>query len=165
MEKELSSVLQDNLLRILEERFNKNLNRHQGVTWSAVQGKLEANPSKLWSLNEMEATGGEPDVIYADQESEEYLFFDCSIESPDGRRSVCYDLEGLESRKAHKPKNNAVDMAAAMGAELLTKDDYRALQQHGDFDTKTSSWLATPEKIRSYGGAIFGDFRYGQVFI
>ena len=141
------------------------MNRHQGLEWAAVQAKLEANPEKLWSLSEMERTGGEPDVVGHDKKTGEYIFYDCSAESPNGRRSVCYDRAALESRKANKPENNAVDMAAAMGIELLTEEQYRALQKLGDFDTKTSSWVNTPADIRKLGGALFCDRRYDPVFV
>lgn len=153
------------LLNTLEARFEKNMNRHEGFEWGEVQAKLEAMTEKLWSLNEMERTGGEPDVVGYDEKTGEYIFYDCSAESPKGRRSVCYDREGLESRKEHKPENNAIDMAAAMGIELLTEEQYRELQKLGNFDTKTSSWVKTPSEIRKLGGAIFADFRYGNVFV
>ncbi|MBC7847472.1 MAG: DUF4256 domain-containing protein [Flavobacterium sp.] len=153
------------LLKILENRFDKNTNRHKGLEWANVQTKLEANPEKLWSLNEMERTGGEPDVVGYDKSKDEYLFYDCSAESPKDRRSVCYDREALESRKEHKPKNSALEMASEMGIELLTEVQYRELQQLGNFDTKTSSWIQTPVDIRKLGGAIFADFRYDNVFI
>jgi len=155
----------EELLRTLKTRFEKNINRHKGIVWAEVQAKLEANVKKLWSLNEMETTGGEPDVVGYDKKTDEYIFFDCSAESPSGRRSVCYDREGLDSRKEHKPENNAVDMAAAMGIELLTEEQYLELQKLGDFDTKTSSWVKTPSKIRELGGALFADRRYGRVFV
>ncbi|CCQ92636.1 conserved hypothetical protein [[Clostridium] ultunense Esp] len=163
--KELSPEQREKLLETLKARFEKNMNRHEGLKWAKVQAKLEANPGKLWSLNEMERTGGEPDVVGYDKETDEYIFFDCSAESPKGRRSVCYDREALESRKEHKPENNAVDMASAMGIELLTEEQYRELQKLGNFDTKTSSWVKTPENIRRLGGAIFGDRRYDTVFV
>lgn len=163
--KELSPEQREKLLETLKARFEKNMNRHEGLEWDKVQAKLEANPEKLWSLNEMERTGGEPDVVGYDKETDEYIFFDCSAESPKGRRSVCYDREALESRKEHKPENNAVDMAYAMGIELLTEEQYRELQKLGNFDTKTSSWVKTPENIRRLGGAIFGDRRYDTVFV
>ena len=153
------------LLQILEKRFAENMNRHKGLSWEAVQSKLESNPKKLWSLSEMERTGGEPDVVGFDKTSNAFIFMDCSAESPEGRRSTCYDMEGLLSRKQHRPENNAVDMAAEMGIELLTEEEYRQLQQLGEFDAKTSSWLKTPSDIRELGGAIFGDFRYGKVFV
>lgn len=141
------------------------MNRHEGLEWTKVQAKLEANTEKLWSLNEMEITGGEPDVVDFDIKTGEYIFYDCSEESPKGRRSLCYDQEALESRKENKPKNNVIDMAAAMGIELLKEEEYRDLQKHGKYDTKTSSWLITPSDIRKLGGAIFADFRYGNVFV
>jgi len=149
----------------LKVRFEKNLNRHTGIEWADVQAKLEANPDKLWSLNEMETTGGEPDVVGYDGNTGEYVFYDCSSESPKGRRSICYDREALESRKEHKPHNNAMEMAAAMGIELLTEEQYRELQQLGNFDLKTSSWVKTPVSIRKLGGAIFCDRRYDTVFV
>jgi hypothetical protein len=163
--KELSPEQREELLRALKVRFEKNMNRHKGLEWAKVQTKLEANTEKLWSLNEMERTGGEPDVIGHDKKTGEYIFYDCSAESPNGRRNVCYDREGLESRKEHKPENNAIDMAAAMGIELLTEDQYRELQKLGNFDTKTSSWVKTPFDIRKLGGALFADRRYGNVFV
>jgi Protein of unknown function (DUF4256) len=153
------------LLRTLKARFQKNMNRHPDLEWAKVEARLEANTEKLWSLNEMERTGGEPDVVDHDEQTGEYTFQDCSAESPKGRRSVCYDREGQESRKEHKPENNAVDMAAAMGIELLTEDEYRELQKLGDFDTKTSSWVRTPSAIRRLGGALFCDRRYDHVFV
>jgi len=156
---------QAELLQVLSARFQKNMPRHPGLEWAAIQANLEAKTHKLWSLHEMEISGGEPDVIGHDTASNEYLFVDCSAESPAGRRSVCYDREGLESRKENRPANNAVDMAAAMGIELLSEEQYRALQQLGSFDAKTSSWLQTPAVIRKLGGALYGDFRYGQVFV
>jgi hypothetical protein len=152
------------LLRTLNARFEKNMNRHQGLQRTAVQARLEANPEKLWSLREMERTGGEPDVVGHDKKTGEYVFYDCSGESPKGRRSVCYDREALEARKEHKPKNSATDMAAAMGIEILTEAQYRELQTLGEFDTKTSSWVQTPPYIRARGGAIFCDRRYDHVF-
>jgi hypothetical protein len=155
----------EELLRTLKARFEKNMSRHQGLEWAKVQAKLGANPEKLWSLNEMERTGGEPDVVGHDNKSGEYIFYDCSAESPKGRRSSCYDREALESRKEHKPENNAMDMAAAMGVELLTEEQYRGLQELGAFDTKTSSWVKTPADIRKLGGALFCDRRYGHVFV
>ncbi|MEP6949160.1 MAG: DUF4256 domain-containing protein [Ginsengibacter sp.] len=163
--KNLSPEQRGELLSTLKARFEKNMNRHNGLAWPKVQAKLEANIEKLRSLNEMEITGGEPDVVGHDKKTGEYIFYDCSSESPKGRRSVCYDHEALESRKEHKPEDNAIDMAAAMGIELLTEEEYRELQQLGDFDTKTSSWIITPPDIRKPGGAIFGDFRYGNVFV
>src|SRR5437588_3784407 len=163
--KELSPKQREELLRALKDRFEKNMNRHKGLKWAKVQAKLEANAEKLWSLNEMERTGGEPDVVGHDKKRGEYIFFDCSAESPKGRTSVCYDREGLESRKEHKPKNTAMDMAAAMGIELLTEEQYLELQKLGNFDTKTSSWVKTPSDIRKLGGALFADRRYGRVFV
>jgi hypothetical protein len=153
------------LLSVLKTRFEKNKNRHKGIDWVKVQAKLEANPEKLWSLDEMEITGGEPDVVGYDKKTDEYIFFDCSAESPKGRRSICYDHEALESRKEHKPGNSAVEMAADMGITLLTEVQYQDLQQLGNFDTKTSSWIVTPAAIRKPGGALFGDRRYDHVFI
>ncbi|WP_299390224.1 DUF4256 domain-containing protein [uncultured Gelidibacter sp.] len=164
-QKQLSAEQQEDLITILKKRFTENMNRHAQVDWTAVDETLRANPNALWSLKEMERTGGEPDVIADGTAKTNYHFYDCSAESPQGRRSVCYDREGLESRKEHKPKNNAVDMASEMGIELLTEDQYRELQKFGDFDTKTSSWLQTPPKIRKLGGAIFGDFRFNTVFV
>ncbi len=155
----------EELLRALKTRFEKNMNRHKGLAWAEVQARLEANTEKLVALNEMESTGGEPDVVGHDKKTGEFIFYDCSAESPKGRRSVCYDREGLESRKEHKPANNAVDMAAAMGIEILSEIQYRELQKLGNFDAKTSSWVKTPSEIRMLGGAIFADFRYGNVFV
>jgi hypothetical protein len=152
------------LLRTLKARFEKHMKRHQGLQWAAVQARLEANPEKLWSLHEMERTGGEPDVVGHDKKTGEYVFYDCSAESPKGRRSVCYDREALEARKEHKPKNCATDMATVMGIEILTEAQYRELQTLGEFDTKTSSWVQTPADIRARGGAIFCDRRYDHVF-
>ena len=163
--KALSPEQRQVLLRALEARFEKNMNRHEGIAWARVQAKLEASSEKLWSLNEMERTGGEPDVVGHDKKTGELIFYDCSAESPKGRRSVCYDREGQESRKEHKPKNNAIDMAFAMGIELLTEAQYRELQQLGNFDTKTSSWVKTPSNIRKLGGALFCDRRYDHVFV
>ena len=163
--KDMQAKQREELLRALKARFEKHMNRHKGLEWAKVKAKLEANTKKLWSLNEMERTGGEPDVVGHDKKTGEYMFFDCSAESPKGRRSVCYDREGLESRKEHKPGNNAIDMAAAMGIELLTEEQYRELQRVGDFDTKTSSWVKTPSDIRKLGGALFADRRYGNVFV
>jgi hypothetical protein len=163
--KALSPKQREELFRALKARFEKNMNRHKGLEWAKVQAKLEANNEKLWSLNEMERTGGEPDVVGHDKKTGAYIFFDCSPETPKGRTSVCYDLEGLESRKEHKPKNNAVDMAAAMGVELLTEEQYLELQKLGDFDMKTSSWVKTPADIRNLGGALYCDRRYGRVFV
>lgn len=153
------------LLATLKARFEKNLARHEGIQWGGVQQRLEANPGKLQSLLEMERTGGEPDVVGLDEETGAYLFFDCSAESPKGRVALCYDREGLESRKEHRPKGNAIDTAAAMGVELLTEEEYHQLQQLGPFDLKTSSWVKTPPEVRKLGGALFGDRRYGRVFI
>jgi|ERR1700752_687536 len=163
--KKLSPEQREELLRTLKARFEKNMNRHKSVDWAKVQAKLAANSEKLWSLNEMERTGGEPDVVAFDKKTGEYIFFDCSAESPKGRRSLCYDRQALESRKEHKPQNSVVDMAAAMDIELLTEEQYRELQKLGDFDTKTSSWIQTPSDIRKLGGALFADFRYGNVFV
>ena len=163
--KGLSTEQQEELLKNLKARFEKNMNRHKGLEWSKVQSKLEANTQKLWSLNEMESTGGEPDVVGFDNKSGEYIFYDCSVETPKGRRSICYDREALESRKEHKPKDNAMDMAAAMGIEVLTEEQYRELQKFGNFDTKTSSWIQTPADIRKRGGALFCDRRYDHVFV
>src|SRR5438093_9409432 len=162
--KALSPEQREELLRALKARFEKNMKRHKGLAWAKVQAKLEANTEKLWSLNEMEKTGGEPDVVAHDKKTGEYIFFDCSEESPEGRTSVCYDREALDSRKEHKPKNNAMDMAAAMGIELLTEEQYLELQKFGEFDTKTSSWVKTPAEMRKLGGALFGDRRFGRVF-
>jgi hypothetical protein len=163
--KELSPTQRQELLGVLKARFEKNMNRHKGLEWAKVKAKLEAHIEKLWSLNEMETTGGEPDVVGLDKKTGDYIFFDCSAESPKGRRSVCYDRAALESRKEHKPKNSATEMASAMGIELLTEEQYRDLQKLGDFDTKTSSWVETPSNIRKLGGAIFCDRRYDTVFV
>src|SRR3984957_11512304 len=163
--KDLSPEQRKELLGALKVRFEKNMNRHKGLEWDKVQAKLEANAEKLWSLNEMERTGGEPDVVGHDKKTGEYILDDCSAESPKGRRSVCYDREALESRKEHKPEDNAVDMAAAMGIELLTEEQYRELQKVGDFDKKTSSWVKPPSDIRKLGGALFCDRRYDTVFV
>jgi hypothetical protein len=163
--KELSPEQREELLRALKARFEKNMNRHKGLEWAKVQAKLEANIEKLWSLNEMERTGGEPDVVGHDKKTGEYIFYDCSAESPKGRRSVCYDRQALDSRKEHKPENNAIDMAAAIGIELLTEEQYRELQKLGNFDTKTSIWVKTPSDIRKLGGALFCDRRFGHVFL
>jgi hypothetical protein len=163
--KKLSPEQREELLRALKARFEKNMNRHKGLEWAKVKAKLEANTEKLWSLNEMERTGGEPDVVSHDKKTGEYTFFDCSAETPKDRRSVCYDREGLDSRKEHKPANNAIDMAAVMGIELLTEEQYRELQKLGDFDTKTSSWVKSPADIRKLGGALYCDRRYGRVFV
>jgi hypothetical protein len=163
--KELSPEQRDGLLGALKARFEKNMNRHKGLEWTQVQAKLEANPDKLWSLNEMERTGGEPDVVDHDKKAGEYIFYDCSAESPKSRRSLCYDRKALESRKEYQPENSAMDMAAAMGIEILTEEQYRELQELGNFDTKTSSWVKTPSDIRELGGALFCDRRYDTVFI
>ena len=165
MSKQLSPEQREAFLGTLKERFEKNITRHENFEWAKIQDKLEANEDKLWSLHEMERTGGEPDVVDYDAAADEYIFFDCSAESPTGRRSVCYDPEALESRKKNKPENNAVGMAADMGIELLTEEQYRKLQSLGKFDMKTSSWVQTPVEIRDRGGALFCDFRYGQVFL
>jgi Protein of unknown function (DUF4256) len=161
----LSKKQREEILRTLQARFEKNMNRHKGVEWAAVQARLEANAQKLWSLNEMERTGGEPDVVAHDKKTGEYIFYDCSAESPKARRSLCYDGEALESRKENKPKGSAVDMAAAMGIELLAEEQYRELQKLGDFDTKTSNWVKTPSSIRKLGGALFCDRRFDTVFL
>ena len=161
----MSPEQREELLKVLKTRFEKNMNRHKGIEWDKVQAKLEANPEKLWSLNEMEETGGEPDVVGEDKKTGEYIFYDCSAESPKGRRSICYDREALDSRKENKPENTAIDMARAMGIELLTEEQYRELQKLGNFDMKTSSWIKTPSEIRKHGGAIFCDFRYNHVFV
>jgi hypothetical protein len=163
--KKLSPEQREELLRALKARFEKNMYRHKGLEWAKVEEKLQAGAEKLWSLNEMERTGGEPDVVGHDRKTDEYIFYDCSAESPKGRRSVCYDREALEARKEHKPKDSALDMAAAMGIELLTEEEYRELQKLGNFDTKTSSWVKTPSDIRKLGGALFCDRRYGNVFV
>lgn len=162
---DLSAEQREELLRTLKARFEKNMNRHPGLEWATVQAKLEANAEKLWALSEMERTGGEPDVVGHDKETGETIFYDCSAESPKGRRNVCYDREALEARKEHKPDDSAVGMASAMGIELLTEEQYRALQKLGNFDMKTSSWLKTPADIRKLGGALFADFRYAHVFV
>jgi len=166
--KELSPKQREELLSALKARFEKNMKRHKGIEWAKVQSRLigmEANPEKLWSLDDMESTGGEPDVVGYDKKTGEYIFYDCSVESPKGRRSLCYDHEALESRKEHKPEDSAVNMAASMGIELLTEEQYRELQELGDFDTKTSSWVKTPPGIRELGGALFCDRRYDHVFV
>jgi len=162
--KELSTVQRSALLKVLKARFEKNMKRHMGIEWAKVQARLEANPKKLWSLDEMELTGGEPDVVGFDKKTGEYIFYDCSAETPKDRRSICYDHEALEKRKEHKPKNSAMEMAAEMGIEILTEEQYRDLQQLGEFDTKTSSWIKTPDAIRELGGALFCDRRFGHVF-
>ena len=167
--KELSAGQRSELLKTLKARFEKNMNRHKGLDWARVSLKLDgvkpATMEKLWSLSEMERTGGEPDVVGYDKKTDEFIFYDCSPESPAGRRSICYDREGLESRKEHRPENSAIDMAGSMGIDLLTEDQFRDLQESGKFDNKTSSWLKTPNEIRKLGGAIFADFRYGRVFV
>jgi hypothetical protein len=163
--KTLSPEQREQLLKIVKTRFEKNMHRHNGLDWAKVEAKLNANTEKLWSLNEMENTGGEPDLVDHDKKTGEYIFYDCSPESPKDRRSLCYDREALESRKEAKPKNNAVDLATTMGIELLSEEQYRDLQKLGNFDTKTSSWLLTPSDIRKLGGAIFADYRYGTVFV
>jgi hypothetical protein len=161
---ELSAEQRGKLLKTLKDRFEKHINRHKGIEWSEVQARLESTPGKLWSLHEMERTGGEPDVV-GQMKTGEFIFYDCATESPKGRRSLCYDREGLEARKSYQPANSAVDMAEEMGIEILTEEEYRALQKLGNFDTKTSSWLKTPSDIRKLGGAIFGDRRYNTVFV
>src|SRR5271157_3251386 len=163
--KDLSPEQREELLRALRARFEKNMNRHKDLEWAKVQAKLETSAERLWSLNEMERTGGEPDVVGHDKKTGEYIFYDCSAESPKGRRSVCYDREALESRKENRPKDNVIDMAAAMGVELLTEEQYRELQKLGDFDAKTSSWVKTPSDIRKLGGALFCDRRFDTVFL
>jgi hypothetical protein len=165
MPAKLSAQQSTELIETLKARFQKNSKRHQAIDWAAVQTKLEADPQKLWSLSEMERSGGEPDCVGQDKKTGEYLFFDCSAESPQGRRSLCYDREALDSRKENKPDNSAVEMATAMGIELLTEEQYRELQKLGNFDLKTSSWLKTPAEIRKLGGSIFGDRRYDTVFV
>jgi hypothetical protein len=162
---ELTAEQRETLLKTMKTRFEKNMNRHKGLEWAKVQAKLEANGEKLWSLHEMERTGGEPDVVGYDPNTDEYTLYDCSAESPNGRRSLCYDRDALESRKEFKPQDNALDLAAAMGIEILTEEQYRALQKLGNFDTKTSSWVKTPAEIRKLGGAIFADRRYDHVFV
>ncbi|MFA6088330.1 MAG: DUF4256 domain-containing protein [Candidatus Woesearchaeota archaeon] len=163
--KELSEEQLNQLLITLKARFEKNINRHKDIKWVNVQIRLKANTKKLWSLNEMEKTGGEPDVVGLDKKTGEYIFYDCSVESPNGRRNLCYDREALESRKEHKPKDSVIDIATTMGIEILTEEQYRELQKLGKFDMKTSSWIKTPSNIRKLGGAIFADFRYGTVFV
>ena len=162
--KQLSAKQREELLTALQTRFENNMNRHKGLNWDKVQARLQGNPEKLWSLNEMESTAGEPDVVGHDHRTGEYVFYDCSAQSPKGRTSLCYDREALDSRKEHKPKNNAMDMAASMGVELLTEEQYLELQKLGDFDTKSSSWVKTPADMRQLGGALFGDRRFGRVF-
>ena len=161
----MSPEQHEELLGVLKARFEKNVNRHKSLEWAEVKAKLESKTEKLWSLSEMERTGGEPDVVGHDKETGEYIFFDCSAESPSGRRSVCYDREGQDSRKEHRPENNAIDMAAALGIELLTEEQYRELQKLGNFDTKTSSWVKAPVAIRKLGGGLFGDRRFDRVFV
>ena len=163
--KKLSAEQREELFKTLKARFEKNMNRHKGIEWAKVQARLEANPEKLWSLDDMQTTGGEPDVVGDDKKTGEYIFYDCSAESPNGRRSLCYDREALQSRKENKPKNNAIDMAADMGIEILTEEQYRELQNLGKFDLKTSSWIKTPSEIRKLGGAVFCDRRYDTVFL
>ncbi len=163
--KELSAAQREELIKKLKARFEKSMQRHTGLEWAKVQARLEAQPEKLWSLNEMEASGGEPDVVGFDEKTSEFIYFDCSAETPQGRRNVCYDREALDSRKEAKPGNNAADMAAGMGIELLTEEEYRRLQRLGEFDLKTSSWLKTPAEMRKLGGALFGDRRYDTVFV
>ena len=163
--KKLSPADSKELLAVLKSRFEKNMFRHKGLEWTAVESLLDANADKVWSLNEMERTGGEPDVVRYDDKSKEFIFFDCSPESPRGRRSLCYDREGYDSRKEFKPENNAIDLATAMGIELLTEEQYRSLQKFGNFDAKTSSWIKTPADVRKLGGALFADYRYGKVFV
>ncbi|WP_462412832.1 DUF4256 domain-containing protein [Neobacillus sp. Marseille-QA0830] len=164
-ERKLPPEQGEEILHTLKARFEKNMSRHEGLEWAKVQARLEANTAKLWSLHEMERSGGEPDVVGYDKRTDEYLFYDCSAESPKGRRSVCYDREALESRKQHKPQNNAMDMAADMGIEILTEEQYRELQKLGNFDSKTSSWVKTPDPIRKLGGALFCDRRYDTIFV
>lgn len=165
MKKELSLEQHEELIKLLKARFEKNMNRHKEIEWSAVEAKLKKNPQKLWSLHEMERTGGEPDVVGYDENTNEYIFYDCSPESPKGRANLCYDREALDSRKENKPLNSALDLAAEMGIEILSEEEYRDLQKLGKFDLKTSSWLKTPSNVRKLGGAIFGDLRYNTVFI
>ena len=163
--KELSPEQHEELLRALKDRFGKNMNRHKGLEWAKIQSKLEAKTEKLWSLNEMERTGGELDVVDYDKKTGEFIFYDCAAESPKGRRSLCYDREALDARKENKPENSAMDLAAEMGVEILTEEQYRELQKFGNFDAKTSSWVKTPSDIRKRGGAIFADYRYGNIFV
>jgi hypothetical protein len=164
-QKELLPEQRNELIATLKTRFEKNMNRHKGIDWVKIQAKLEANPAKMWSLDEMEVTGGEPDVVGYDSKTDEYIFYDCAAESPKGRRSICYDHEALEARKEHKPADSAINMASEMGIEILTEEEYKNLQQSGKFDTKTSSWIRTPAEIRKLGGAIFSDYRYDTVFV
>jgi hypothetical protein len=163
--KKLSAQEREELILALRARFEKNMSRHKGIKWADVEAKLESHPAKMWSLNEMEMTGGEPDVVDFDKKADEYIFYDCSAETPKGRRSICYDHEALESRKEHKPANSALGMAEDMGIEILTEEEYRQLQKLGRFDTKTSTWIKTPADIRELGGALFADWRYGHVFV
>jgi hypothetical protein len=163
--KELSPEQREEILKKLETCFEKNMHRHEGIKWTKVQERLQANPEKIWSLYEMERTGGDPDVVAFDKETEEYIFYDCSKESPEGRRNVCYDHEALEARKKYPPGDSAMNMAKDLGIELLTEEQFHDLQQLGEFDTKTSSWLKTPAEVRKHGGAIFGDRRFGRVFV
>lgn len=163
--RELSHIQQDDLLKTLQSRFKKNLDRHEGIEWDRVEERLKRYPEKMWTLNEMERTGGEPDIVFYDEQTDQYVFYDCSPESPKGRRSHCYDREGLEARKEYKPLSNAIDMAAEVGIEILTEEEYRGLQKLGNFDSKTSSWVRTPAEIRQLGGALFMDFRYNRVFV
>ncbi|MEJ7692217.1 DUF4256 domain-containing protein [Daejeonella sp.] len=165
MKRQLSSEQRAELLTILKIRFENNMDRHKGLEWAKVKAKLESNADKLWSLDDMEVTGGEPDVVGYDDQSDEYVFYDCSAESPKGRRSICYDAEALESRKEHKPADSAINMALEMGIDILTEEEYRSLQKLGNFDTKTSSWIKTPHEIRNRGGALFCDRRYDHVFL
>jgi hypothetical protein len=163
--KELSQEQQDELINVLKDRFEKSMNRHEGMEWDKVKAKLNTYPGKMWSLSEMERTGGEPDVVSYDNRTDEYIFYDCSPESPKGRRSICYDREALDARKENKPENSVIDMATAMGIELLSEEQYRELQKLGKFDMKTQNWIKTPSDIRKLGGAIFTDYRYGHVFV
>ncbi|KIA97208.1 hypothetical protein OA93_14820 [Flavobacterium sp. KMS] len=165
MKKEISPKQQEELIATLKTRFEKNKNRHEGLDWAKIETKIKANPLKMWSLNEMEETGGEPDVVRHDKSTDEYIFYDCSAETPKGRRSICYDHVALEARKEHKPKNSAINMATTMGVTILNEEEYRELHKLGKFDTKTSSWIQTPAEIRKLGGAIFADFRYNTIFI
>jgi hypothetical protein len=164
-QKKLSSEQADEILKTVKARFEKNLHRHKGLEWANILVKLEMNPGKLWTISEMDRTGGEPDLAGFDKDTGEYLFFDCSAESPVGRRSLCYDRQALDSRKENKPENSALDLASAMGIEILGEEEYRALQELENFDTKTSSWIKTPDSVRKLGGALFADYRYGQVFV